>query len=73
MKYETTQKLIHTGVVLLILAAGWGLYTWHQTNQRVDRLELQQAMIRCPKCPTAVNCYLKMDPIKGELLYKEKK
>lgn len=73
MKYETTQKLIHTGVVLLILAACVGMYMWYVVSARLDKLEATQAALKCPKCPTAVNCYLKMDPIKGELLYKEKR
>lgn len=73
MKYETSQVFVHMGVALLILAAIFGMYLWHQTTQRVDQLEAKQIKAGCPVCPSKVDCILTMPPIKGELLFKEKK
>lgn len=74
MKYETSQNLIHTSGIILIFVVGLGVYALYKANERLDKLELSRSSATpCPKCPTEVNCHLKMDPIRGELLYKEKR
>lgn len=78
MKYEHKVLLIRTGFAVLTTLAGVGTATGVVATQRVVALENQIKEAKaadkgCPVCPKTVICKLQMDPIKGELLFKEKK
>lgn len=79
MKFEHKMLLIRAGFAALTTMAGVGTVTGVVATQRVTTLENQikeeaKATDKgCPVCPKTVICKLQMDPIKGELLFKEKK
>lgn len=87
MKLEHKMLLIRAGFAALATLAGVGTVTGVVATQRVSQLEEKQKTLEekqrtseakqvgrgCPVCPKEVNCHLKMEPIKGELLFKEKK